>query len=129
VRLRTNYREGEEVYVFRLKASQANLREFFLNYIQRLNQLREQPEWYNAVNQNCTTSIRAQRAASERAPWDWRMLANGHGDELLYERGAIVNTMPLTKLKQEVHINARAKAADKSPDFSRRIREGVPGMD
>ena len=37
VRLRTNYRRGEDVYLFRLNASPAQARQFFLDYIQRLN--------------------------------------------------------------------------------------------
>jgi hypothetical protein len=127
VRLRTNYRQGEEVYLFRLKGSTDHVRKAFLEYIERLNQLRQHPEWYNALTQNCTTSIRAQRASFERTPWDWRMLMNGHGDELLYERGLIATNLPLPELKQRVHINDRAKAADKDADFSAKIRVGVPG--
>jgi len=56
------------------------------------------------------------------------MLADGHGDELLYERGVILTNLPLAELKQRAHINARAKAADKKADFSRLIRKGTPGM-
>jgi hypothetical protein len=129
VRLRTNYREGEDAYLFRLNATPAKVREFFLNYITQLNLLHEQPRWYNAVKHNCTTSIRAQRAAADRAPWDWRMLVNGHGDELLYERGVITTNLPLAELKARSHINRRARAADKDDDFSRQIRQGVPGTE
>jgi hypothetical protein len=129
VRLRTNYRQGEEVYLFRLKGSPKQARVLLLDYLSRLNSLREHAVWYNAVTDNCTTGIRAQRAAAERAPWDWRMLVNGYGDELLYERGMITTNLPLAELKERVHINARARAADKAADFSRLIRQGVPGTD
>ncbi|HSU57504.1 MAG TPA: DUF4105 domain-containing protein [Candidatus Dormibacteraeota bacterium] len=128
VRLRTNYRKGEEVYLFRLKASREQVRSLFLDYLRRLNALHEAPEWYSAVTHNCTTSIRNQRAASDRAPRDWRMLFNGHGDELLYERGAISTNLPLAELKERCHINERAKAAGDAPDFSELIRKGVPGI-
>jgi hypothetical protein len=129
VRLRTNYRQGEDAYLFRLGGSPAQVRGLFLDYVRRMNSLRQRPEWYNALIHNCTTSIRTQRAASDRAPWDWRMLANGHGDELLYERGMIPTNLPLAELKAQAHINARARAADKAADFSRRIRQGVPGIE
>lgn len=128
VRLRTNYRQGEDAYVFRLKASPDQVRTLFLDYLRRLNNLRERPEWYSALTQNCTTSIRTQRAAADRIPWDWRLLANGRSDELLYEHGLIVNNLPLPTLKQQCHINARARAADKAADFSSLIRQGVPGI-
>jgi hypothetical protein len=129
VRLRTNYRQGEEVYLYRLRGSLDRARELFLDYVNRANQLHARPRWYNAVTDNCTTGIRAQRAAANRAPWDWRILVNGYGNELLYERGVIDTNLPLAELKERVHINARARAADKAADFSRAIREGVPGID
>jgi hypothetical protein len=128
VRLRTNYRKGEEVYLFRLNGSSAQVRKFFLNYVRRVNSLRDRPEWYSAITQNCTTSIRTQRAAADRTPWDWRMLANGHGDELLYERGVIATNLPLAELKGRVHVNVRARVADLDTAFSKRIREGLPGF-
>ena len=129
VRLRTNYRQGEEVYLYRLRASPASIRQLFLDYLQRANRLRQSPEWYNAVADNCTTGIRAQRAAADRAPWDWRMLVNGHGDELLYERGVFATNVPLAELKERGHVNTRARAADKAEDFSKQIRQGVPGTE
>lgn len=129
VRLRTNYRRGEEVYLFRLNASRQQVRVLFLDYLGRLNSLRRQPEWYSAVTHNCTTAIRTQRAAADRAPWDWRMLANGRSDELLYQHGAITTHLPLAELKERCHVNARARAADPSANFSQQIRKGVPGID
>ena len=129
VRLRTNYRKGEEVYLYRLRGSPEQVRKFFLEYVDRLNSLHQRPEWYSALTDNCTTSIRAQRAAAERAPWDWRMLVNGYGDRLLYERGLIATNLALAELKERSHINGRARAADRAPDFSRVIRQGLPGIE
>jgi len=128
VRLRTNYRQGEDVYLYRLQAPLERVKQLFLDYLHRANRLREQPEWYNAVSDNCTTAIRTQRAATDRAPWDWRILVNGLGNELLYERGRIVTNIPLAELKERGHVNRRAKAADKDESFSRLIRVGVPGI-
>jgi hypothetical protein len=129
VRLRTNYRKGEEVYLYRLRTSPERARVSFLEYLARVNALRQQPEWYSAITQNCTTSIRSQRTVAERSPWDWRMLVNGYGNELLYHRGLINTNLPLAELKSRAHINDRAKAADKAADFSVQIRRGVPGPD
>jgi Domain of unknown function (DUF4105) len=129
VRLRTNYRQGEEVYLYRLRSSKERIRASFLDYLRRVNSLGARPEWYNAITQNCTTSIRAQRAATARAPWDWRMLANGYGNELLYERGVLNTNLGLAELKQRAHINERAKAADNAGDFSSQIRRAVPGAE
>ncbi|MDD5141766.1 MAG: DUF4105 domain-containing protein [Verrucomicrobiales bacterium] len=129
VRLRTNYRQGEEACLYRLQVTPAQGRKLFLDYLRRANELHEHAEWYNALTDNCTTGIRTQRAASDRAPWDWRMLINGHLDELLYERGTFVTNLPFAELKKASNINARARAADRAADFSQQIRQGLPGFD
>jgi hypothetical protein len=128
VRLRTNYRQGEEVCLYRLQVTPEQGRKLFLDYLRRANELHEQAEWYNALTENCTTAIRTQRDVADRAPWDWRMLLNGHLDELLYERGLIATNLPFAELKKLSNINARAKAADQAADFSQQIRQGLPGF-
>ena len=84
IRVRTNYRKGEDVYLYRTTISPAQARARFLEYIHSLNTLRDRPRWYNAITTNCTTSIRTQHPPNERMPWDWRILLNGKGDELMY---------------------------------------------
>jgi hypothetical protein len=126
IRLRTNYRK-EDIYLYRTTISPAHARERFLEYIHSLNALRNKPRWYNAITTNCTTSIRAQHPPNERVPWDWRILLNGKGDELMYERHLIATGgLPFAELKARSLINVRAKAADASTDFSQLIRIGLP---
>jgi len=128
IRVRTNYRK-EDVCLYRTTISPAKARERFLEYIHSLNALRDKPRWYNAITTNCTTSIRTQHPPNERPPWDWRILLNGKGDELLYERHRIVTGgLPFPELKARSLIDARARAANDAPDFSNLIREGLPGM-
>jgi len=126
IRLRTNYRHGEEVFLYRTKASAPQARARFLEYVAKINQLHARPAWYHALTANCTTSIRTQRTADERAPFDWRMILNGKSDEMVYERGGLMGALPFAELKSRSLINARAQAADKSPEFSRGIRDGMP---
>jgi hypothetical protein len=130
IRVRSNYRQGENVYLYHTMASPAQARARFLEYVNTINELREHPRWYNALTSNCTTNIRTQRSINERAPWDWRMLVNGKADEMLYQRHAIATGgLPFGELKQRSLINERARAADRDPDFSRLIREGLPQGD
>jgi hypothetical protein len=126
VRLRSNFRKGEDVYLYRVNAPHA--KESFMEYVRTVNELHERPRWYHAITNNCTTAIRQQRAASKRAPWDWRMLANGLIDELMHEHGAIDRSLPFAELKRASHINPQAQAAGDAADFSQRIRAGLPGM-
>src|SRR6267142_221013 len=130
IRVRSNYRHGEDVYLYRTMASPAQARVRFLEYVNTINMLHDHPRWYNAITTNCTTNIRTQRPTSQRAPWDWRMLVNGKADEMLYERHAIATGgLPFSELKQRSLINKRARAVDKDPDFSRLIREELPKGD
>ena len=130
IRVRTNYRPGEDVYLYHTLASPAQACERFLEYLDTLNKLHTHPRWYNAITTNCTTSIRTQRPTNKRAPWDWRLLVNGKGDELLYERHLIATGgLPFSELKQRSLINKRARAADQDPDFSLVIREELPKAD
>jgi hypothetical protein len=84
----------------------------------------------HVVMSNCTTSIRTQRAANLRKPWDWRILLNGKADEMLYQDHAVATAgLSFTELKQRSLINERARAADQDTDFSKIIREGLPRSD
>jgi hypothetical protein len=130
IRVRTNYRHGEEAYLYRLNVTPAQARERFLEYIHTLNALHEKPRWYNAVTTNCTTNIRAQHPAGERLPWDWRILLNGKGDEMMFERHVLATAgLPFAELKRQALINSAAQSADAAADFSRQIRKGRAGFE
>jgi hypothetical protein len=129
IRLRTDFRKGEDVYLYRLTAPPGKVRERFLDYIDALNQLHNTPRWYNALTTNCTTSIRTQHNAAERAPWDWRILANGKADEMLYEQHALVTGgLSFAELKNQALIKPALPSADATTDFSRRIRQNRVGF-
>jgi hypothetical protein len=128
--LRTNYRVGEDVYLYRLNVPADLARNVFLSYLQEVNSLKEQPEWYNALTDNCTTSIRGHTAPyNPDARLDWRIIVNGFIDEMLYERKTVDTSMPFPELKKRSLVNEKAKGMDKSPDFSQLIRVGLPSME
>jgi hypothetical protein len=53
---------------------------------------------------------------------------NGSIDEHAYELGALDTSLPFAELKRLSYIDYRARAADRDPAFSSRIRDGLPGM-
>jgi len=132
IRLRTNYRTGEEVYLYRTVATPEAARSIFLDYLRSATEMHEQPVFYNALTSNCTTNIRIHTkvAAGDRfAPWDWRLLLNGKSDEFAYQyRRFVTGDLPFEALKQQAHINDAARTADQAPDFSARIRQGRVGF-
>jgi hypothetical protein len=129
IRVRTNYRKDppEEVYLFRVVGDLANGRRVFLDYMRDLNALREHPRFYNTLTTNCTTMILAHAAVNPGSiPYSWKVLLSGYAPEYAYDMGRLDRSLPFDELKRRVHINAAAQAADKAPDFSQRIRAGVP---
>jgi hypothetical protein len=128
VRVRTNYRHGEDLYLFHTTATPQFAQSLFLNYIGMTNALHDHPQWYNAVTHNCTTEIYTLKSMKDQ-PLDWRILLNGKADEMSYQKGMIATTgLPFKELKQRAWINPAARAANDDPDFSQRIRENRPGF-
>ncbi len=130
IRLRTNIRR-QPVYLYRLRGDLGMWREFFLTTVDEMNQLREEPAFYNVITHNCTTSLYALLPAEDRGRWDWRVLVNGRLDELLWRRGVLASGQTWSdfdSFRELSRINQRAQEADDAPDFSERIRHGVPGF-
>jgi hypothetical protein len=118
---------GETVRLHRLAGTPAQARALLVDYMRRVEALNAEAAWYNAFNHNCTTSIRlhAVDIGVER-PWNWRILVNGRGEELLYRRGQVNTSMPFAELRARSDVTAAARAARGDPAFSRLIRRDVP---
>lgn len=126
VRVRTNFR-GEDVYLYRIDTTPENARRLFLVYLDRINELAEQPEFYHLLSNNCTINIvRYANAAGRQGRADFRHLLNGLIDGYLYSTNRLNTSFPLDELRRRSHINAAARAADDDSYFYERIREAVP---
>jgi hypothetical protein len=110
---RTNFR-GEDVYLYRLRTPAASARDLLLDYVKTINGLVDEPVWYNALLDNCTTSIQrhVRDVNPKGSPLNWRLIVNGYLPELLYARGSIDTSMPFEELKKLSYIDPRAKAWD-----------------
>jgi hypothetical protein len=124
--LRTNYRKDppEDVYIYRMHAPIENGRKVFLEYLKRINQLHEQPEFYNTLTTNCTTQIWAStRVNPHGVPMSWKILASGYVPQYLYEQGLIrAEGQSFAEVQQRAYVNPRTRAADPAGDFSALIR-------
>jgi hypothetical protein len=126
VRLRSNVR-AEDVRLYRLNTPPEQARVLLTQYVLEATALAEQPKFYNSITANCATVVfKIMRAAGGMFPFDWRLVVNGFLPGYLYDHRVVVTTMPLSELMERARINAQAKAADQSPEFSRLIRVGVP---
>lgn len=126
--LRTNYRQNpvEDVYVYRVHGPTENGRALFLEYMRRINSLRDTPEFYNTLTTNCTTDIWANtRVNTDHPPLNWKVLVSGYVPEYLHSIGKLDKLVPFAELEKRSHVNARALSAGVHDDFSRVIRTTV----
>jgi hypothetical protein len=128
IRVRTTYRQPQEdVYIYRTRVPQINIRRSFLDYIQAMNDMRVHPRFYNTLTTNCTTSILMHtRMNPESPPMSWKLLLSGYVPNYLYDLGRIDTAKPFAELEKLCRVNERAHAADKDASFSQRLRQGLP---
>jgi hypothetical protein len=126
VGVRTNHRH-ETVYLYRLNTPVDDVRQLFRIYLDRINELADKPEFYHLLSNSCTVNIiRYANAAGREGRFDIRHLFNGLIDSYLYHSGRVDTTLPFDELRRRSLINEAAQAADGAPDFSQRIRAGLP---
>jgi hypothetical protein len=121
---RIKYLAGHDLHLYRLGADDLLVRQFFLEYVARVNELASEPCWYHGLTTNCTTSVFAQGRGHIR--WDWRMLFNGTLDKLMYDRRRLDQSMPFDRLKELSRINDVANRAP-ADGFGDYLRENLPG--
>jgi len=122
--LRTKHR-GDRVYLYETKTSKKTVRAMFESMLRRANKLRTQPEFYNTLTNNCSTSIllHYNLVNDRKLPASLKVLFSGYSDELVYELGLIASEIPFEKLRQISEITEKANRFSEAANFSRRIRE------
>jgi hypothetical protein len=124
--VRTNQR-GEHVYLYRVRTRPARLRELFLSYVHKADELASHPEFYDVLENSCGVNIVHRVSDTGRQVFAGReALLNGYWDRNLYEQEALDRRYPFEELRELSRIDERAKAAADSPEFSRLIRVGLP---
>lgn len=134
IRLRTNYRSGEKVYLYHIVASPEWSRSLFEQYLKGANQLRDHPRWFNAVADNCTTNVFALMAETGHLPagssrYKWWILFNGRAPEMLYRGGNLAGNLPFSDLERQAFITAGANTLNDASDFSQHIRMNRAGFE
>ena len=123
LRLRTNFRK-EEVFLYPTTIPDEYVRKMFDIVVERVNSIARQPEFYNALTENCFTSLARNfsKISPPKNPFDYRRLANGYSDEMLYENGKIDSKLNFEETKRMHHINQYVQDIPGSSDYSALIR-------
>ena len=128
IRVRTEYRDVD-VLVYQTRATPEQARRLFVDCLRRVNKLKDEPEWYDTLSNNCTTNIvrHINTLAPGSVPHDFRVLLPGYADRLAYELGLIDNSLPFAEVRRRARINDLALRHRDDPHFSLRIRgQDVP---
>ncbi len=123
IALRLIHRQ-DEVYLYRTKAAPAQARALFEDVFQRINKLREQPEFYHTVFNNCSTNLaqHVNRLSPNRIPYDPRVLLSGYSDRLAFELGLLETDVSFEETKRQARITNLAPRHASGREFSRDIR-------
>ena len=127
VAVRPNVR-GEDTFLYRIDMPADIRRALFLSYIDQANQLIEQPRFYNTVTANCTTMVFSMmQHISGGLPLDSRLLLTGYLPSYIKELDGLTSGFDLTQLRNAGRITERSKHAPLNENYSKIIRQGVPG--
>ena len=61
-----------------------------------------------------------------RATYNWKVLLSGYTPLYAYELGGLDTDIPFAELRKLSYVNPKARALGDDPEFSRKLREGLP---
>jgi len=122
--LRTRHRK-DRVYLYPIRASPRKCRDMFVSMLRRANQLRETPEFYNSLTNNCTSNLlkHFNHVNQQKLPANLKVLFPGYSDRLVYDLGIVDTQLDFDSLKTQSEVSDKANRFIESTELSRRIRE------
>ena len=123
IRVRTEHRKCD-VYAYRGQATPQQCQQLLIDMLRRVNQLRDKPELYDSISNNCTTNIvqHINHLVPGKIPQDYRVLLPGFSDQLAYDLKLIDTSLPFEETKRRARVNDLALKYRDDPNFSARIR-------
>jgi hypothetical protein len=117
--------DDDRVYLYPIRAKPERMREMFLAMLERANRLRERPEFYNTLTNNCTSNVVAHvnQIAPKTVPAGIKTILPGYTDEIAFRLGLIATELDLPHARERYLINDRARRFITDSSFSVRIRE------
>jgi len=123
ITLRAMHR-NDAVFLYKMRATPEQIRAMLRSMLARANQLAEQPEFYNTLNNTCTSNIvdHIDIIAPGRIPLSYKTLLPAYADDLSFDLGLIDTDLDRDQYRAAHQINALVQQYADSPDFSKLIR-------
>lgn len=140
VKLRTNYRK-DNVYMYPLDMAEENIQKLFIEAVRRTNELKDKPEFYNLLVNNCTTNLAQmlQVVYNKKIIVDWRYLAPAYAEGLSMKYDLLQGTKEVSinsdvsngslesieAIRKTHNISQKAMECGECADYSGAIRKGI----
>lgn len=129
LRLRSNFRR-EDLYLYPTRTTPTEARKALNIIFERINKLKNKPEFYNTLHANCTTTLAdIIDQIYPGIPWDIRKCLNGYSDQLAFDCNWLPHPPDISYALYRSYfmVNLRtASLPDTAPsaDYSALLRKG-----
>lgn len=114
------------VQLYPVRATKDQIREMFVDMLNRTNGIRETPEFYNTLSSNCTNNIvyHTNKVLEEPiSAWQRGVVFPGYSDWLAFQLDIIDTNLGLEEAREAFRIDQRVQEYDGSGNFSEFIRK------
>jgi hypothetical protein len=110
--------------MYPVKTEKEKIQALFKSMLIRADKLTREPEFYNTLWNNCTTSIlsHVNSLRINKLLGGKYTLFPAHSDEVIYDAGLIDTSIPLSELRIKSRIDERARSISGEEIFSEKIR-------
>ena len=126
IKLRTNYRQNQ-VYMYPIDTPKEKIQALFRSMMIRADKLTREPEFYNTIWNNCTTTIltHANALRSEKIVGGKYTLLPAHSDEIVYNARLIDTKLSLPEARAYYRVDEVARSMSGEMNFSEVIRKEI----
>lgn len=116
------------VYLYPMRASQEQMKQMFLDVVDRINGLADHPEFYHTFTSNCTNNLVYH--LNRLTPGIVRssslgIVFPGYSDRVAFNLGLIETDQGFQETKQRYRVDQLAQEIGPADDFSSRLREKI----
>ncbi len=114
----------DKIYIYPLKASPEKIQALFLDIIERINRIKEKPEFYNTLLSTCATNLvkHVNNIFYLNIAIGPKVLLPAFADRLIYKFGLVDTELSFKEARKKFLINKKIHKFADHPDFSRKIR-------
>lgn len=110
IKLRTNHRKND-VIMYPIDTPKEKIQHIFRSMLVRAGKLTREPEFYNTIWNNCTTSIlrHANAFREEKIGWSKYTILPAESDKILFDVGLVNTDLRIDEARKSYNISEKAR--------------------